>query len=176
MDTTQDPRTLHHRRRWYYVLWVLLLVAAVGFLAWWETPAREGTARLQIELAAPDLPADTRIALWTGTVRTWDPAWQPRDGWRSVQAGALRAGPAPIRIARRRWGQGLLMRRTDDLAIAVLEAPGGERRWFVYDLREDLGGPLTIGRTLTVKLSTTWAGLPRSAALPAAGQRKVVGH
>ncbi len=176
MDSTQVPRTIHHRRRWFYVLWVVLLAAAAGFMAWWETPAREGTARVRIVLKAPDLPPGTRAVLWTGPARAWRPDWNPGDGWQPGQPGLASAGPAPVRIAHRRLGQGLLLRRTQDLAIAVLEAPSGERRYLVYDLREDLASVLQIGRYLTVQASTTWASLARVPQLPPDGMRKVVGH
>lgn len=176
MEPRSSPSSIHHRRRWFYVLWGILLVAAAGLLGWWETPAREGTARVRLVLNAPDSPPGTRIALWIGSARTWDPGWQPTEAWSPLQAGSLNSAPARVRIAQRRLGQGLLMRRSDDLAIAILEAPGGERRYFVYDLREDLGGLLSIGRYLTVNASSTWAGLPNAAVLPPDGQRMVVGH
>lgn len=176
MDATQHPRTIHYRRRWYYALWVVLLAAAAGFLAWWETPARAGSGRIRLVLKAPDFPPGTRAALWTGSARDWTPAWDPGGGWNPVQAGLANAGPAPLRIAHRRMGQGLLMRRTQDLAIVVLEAPAGERRYLVYDLREDLATVLQIGRYLTVETSTTWARLPRMPLLPPDAARKVVGH
>lgn len=176
MDPNQEPPSIHHRRRWYYVLWAALLVTAAGFLGWWETPARQGTARVRFVLKAPDLPPGTRAALWTGTSRAWKPDWNPGGGWYTGQAGLVGAGPTPLRIAHRRLGQGLLMRRTQDLAIVVLEAPSGERRYLVYDLREDLSTVLLIGRSFTVEVATTWSNLARVPLLPPDETRKVVGH
>lgn len=176
MASTQAPPSIHYRRRWYYVLWAGLLIGAAAFMAWWETPAREGPARFSLVLNAPDFPAGARGALWIGNAKAWNPRWNPGDAWVPAKAENLAMGPLQVRIAHRRLGQGLLLRRTQDLAIAVLESPSGERRYFVYDLREDLATLLVIGRYIKVETSCSWQRMPVEARLPADEKRKVVGH
>lgn len=88
MDPSQRPPSIHHRRRWFYVLWGALLVAAAAMLAWgWETPARVGTARVSLVLTAPDIPPGTRAALWVGSAGTWIP-----DGKSDAAVAPCRAG------------------------------------------------------------------------------------
>ena len=72
---------------------------------------------------------------------------------------------------------GLLLRRTHDLAVVLLEAPDGARRYLTYDLREDLApGNLRIGRPFGLQLSCRWEGLGTGALLPEEGRRQAVGH
>jgi hypothetical protein len=176
MTTIENPPSIHFRRRWYYVLWVLLLVAAAGFVAWWETPAREGFARFRIAIMSPDLPAGTKGALWTGPTKSWKGDWNPGSTWTLCEGTRLVASQQSLRISQRRLGQGLLMRRTHDLAVLVLEAPSGERRYFVYDLREDLVSLLAIGRNFGLEIPVTWEQLPREVVFPTDSKRMTVGH
>jgi hypothetical protein len=85
-------------------------------------------------------------------------------------------GPRSLQVAHRRMRQGLLMRRTDDLAIVAFETPSGDRRFLVYDLRDDLATTLAIGRKLSLDIACTWDGLRRSSELPPDWPRKVVGN
>lgn len=176
MASSQASPSIHYRRRWYYVLWAVLLIGAAALMVWWETPAREGPGRFRLVLRAPDFPAGTRAALWIGATKAWAPGWNPGDAWVPLKGESLGMGPVSVRIAHRRMGQGLLLRRTQDLAVAVLESSSGERRYFVYDLREDLATLLVIGRYITVETSCSWQSLLREPALPPEEKRKVVGH
>lgn len=176
METTAQPPSIHHRRRWFYVLWVALLAAAAGGALWWETPAREGIAHLHLSVRGKDLPAGTRGILWVGPTDSWKGVWSPAESQVLTATRGLGFGPRPVRIAHRRLRQGLLMRRTDDLVIVVLEAPSGDRRFLVYDLRDEMGTTLGIGRSLTLNIACTWEDLRRTPDLPPGWQRRVVGH
>lgn len=171
-----NPPSIHHRRRWFYVLWVGLLVAAAGAGLWWETPGREGRAKIVLELQVQGLPPGTWAALWTGPTADWKGDWNPAAGESKETGERLVLPPRELRIAHRRLRQGLLLRRTHDLAVVALQAPSGERRWVVYDLREDLSGLLTIGRRMTVEITTTWAQLSATPAIPPRATRKPIGH
>lgn len=176
MEPLSQPPSIHHRRRWFYVLWVALLAAVAGGALWWETPAREGVAHLHLSIRGKDLPAGTRGLLWVGPTGSWKGTWNPAESQLLREPKGLAFGTRPVRIAHRRLRQGLLMRRTDDLAIVVLEAATGERRFLIYDLRDEMGSTLAIGRTLTLNVTCTWEGLRRTAELPPDWQRRVVGN
>lgn len=167
--------SIHHRRRWYYALWALLLAGAGAALAWWETPARAGTAQFTLRLQVLGMPAGTQAEMWTGATRDWEPRRVPADP-AGPRAEPLTLGPRSLPIAHRRLGQGLLLRRTHDLAVVTLRTPAGERRSLVYDLREDLASVLTIGKRLTVELTCRWEQLPVEPMIPADEKRQAIGH
>lgn len=171
------PTSIHYRRRWYYVLWAGLLLVAAALLAWWETPARFGQGTLLVTLEAGGLPEGTRAALWVGRTRDWPPPWPAAGEFLGASDGRISFPPRAIPVAARRLGQGLILRRTHDLALIRFEAPGGQRRALLMDLRDDLQhGLLAPGRRLGVTFQLAWERLPQMPQLPGEERRTFVGH
>jgi hypothetical protein len=158
-------------------VWATLLVICGIFFFWWEHPVQEGTATLELALQVQGLPEGTRGALWTGPTKAWKGIWDPGQGWRASKGARLAFPPHQVPIALRRLRQGILLRRTHDLAVVLLEAPDGTRRYFVYDLREDLAsGMLHISRPLNLQVSCRWTSLKGTVNLPPGKDRRPVGY
>lgn len=177
MDTPRRHPLAQALRRPMHWVWAALLALCGGFWAWWERPAQEGAATLVLALEVAGLPEGSRGALWTGPTGAWRGAWDPGPAWRSAEGPRVAFPAHPVPIARRRFRQGLLLRRTHDLAVVLLEAPDGTRRYLAYDLREDLApGNLRIGRPLGLRLSCRWGALEAAARVPEAARRPAVGY
>ena len=172
------PKTLRQvLLRPMHGVWALLLALCCGFYAWWERPAKEGTATLQITLQTLGLPDGARAALWTGPTKAWRGSWDPGQGWVPAQGTRVAFPPRPLPLALRRFRQGMLLRRTHDLLVVRLETPDGTRRHFVYDLRDDLvTGMLRLNRPLLLQASCRWEKLKGEVLLPKEKDRQHVGY
>ena len=160
-----------------HFVWAALVVLCAGFYVWWERPVAESSATLVLDLQVQGLPEGSRGALWTGPTRSWRADWDPGPEWLQEQGTRFAFGPRAVPFARRRFRQGFLLRRTGDLAVAVLEAPDHTRRYFIYDLRDDLAsGLLGSGHPLSLQISCKWASLKGSAVLPGESDRLRVGY
>jgi hypothetical protein len=157
--------------------WAVLLLLCAGFYVWWERPAEAGAATLRFTLQVQGLPQGTRGALWSGPTKAWTGSWDPGQAWRPSQEGKFTFPPQPVPIARRRFKQGLLLKRTHDLVVILLEAPNGSRRYFIYDLREDLAvGLLRMNRGLGLEGSCSWEELKGEVVVPGEKTRNWVGY
>ena len=156
--------SIHYRRRWYYALWVGLLLLSAGALALWERPASSTEASLVVEVDLPGAPAGTRILGWAGP---WAQGLSP--DW--TGAGLLRAdlqadGRATlplvrIRIARRRWVQDYIPRATWDLMVLKFIPPAGPPRFYCLPLSLDIRtGALRAKWRLTTSIRAPWESLP----------------
>ena len=160
------PRSIHHQRRWFYALWVILLLLSATALVLWETPKRHVEASMVLRVAVPDAPAGTRVRAWIG----------PRGQWRGMDAGGpclVQAVLQPdgsasfplvhVRIARRRWGRDYIPRGTWDLAQVQFIPPDGPPRYYTLPLDMDLrSGLLRPGWRLLNQINTHWASLGTS--------------
>jgi hypothetical protein len=87
--TMLETRSIHHRRRWYYLLWSGLLAASLGALALWLIPGQHGEGRLGINILLKEAPEGTVAQLWSGRAAAWNPGAPPygievkpgQDGW-----------------------------------------------------------------------------------------------
>jgi hypothetical protein len=159
-----------------HAVWAVFLLVVGAFYLWWERPALEGSATLQMTVLVQGQPEGTRAALWTGPSRSFKSTWEPGADWRPVEGGRVVLPPRTLPLAMRRFKQGMLLRRTHDLAVLQLQAPDGSRRYFVYDLRQDLaGGLLRMGRPLFLQVSCHWASLKGEAVVPKEQERRPVG-
>jgi len=156
-------RSIHYRRRWFYVLWGLLLLLSAGAWFLWERPLRIEQASLVLKLRVRGAPAGTRVQAWAGPVSMW-----PGLGWSGeglaqaeLQADGFASLPLfRIQIGRRRWLQGYVPRHTWDLLMLKFTAPGEPPRYYVYPLSRDIRTGLLRPRwRLTTDVQTTWGSL-----------------
>ena len=169
MAESQQERSIHWRQRWWYALWVALLLGSLGFWAWWETPAVSGSGHVALTLRVADLPPGTQVEVWAGPAKAWRPGTQGLLGPWAVQdpAKPLPIPPIEIRAALRRWHQGYIPRLTSDLIIVRLDPPQGGPRYARYDLSKDLDAGLAgPHRRMFVSAPLRWAALSEDAAEP----------
>jgi hypothetical protein len=155
--------SIHYRRRGFYVLWGVLLLASLIALGLWETPQRSSTAKLTLRLKVNDLPAQTQVKVWAGPRGRW-----PGAAWTGLGAAAaiqptddkVALEVLPLPVAYRRWGKDTIPRRTADLVVLRFEAPGQAPRYLVLPLGEDWrSGLLRPGRKMSVSMECRWGGL-----------------
>ncbi len=160
MDATGS---IHYRRRWFYVLWGVLLLASLGALALWETPKLTGTAQFTLQLQVQNLPARTQVKVWAGPRGGW-----PGSAWRDqgvaaevrIVAESVTLVALPLLVAYRRWVKDTIPRRTADLVVLRFEAPGQPPRYFAQPLVGDwLSGILRPGRRMTLRTERRWQDL-----------------
>lgn len=149
--------TIHHQRRWFYVLWGVLLAAALVVWALWLVPGQRGEGTLTVRLRMAGAPTGMVGQVWTGTSAAWErghPAFGPEmrlgeDGWLSFT-------PQRIPIARRRWWK-LLHPATANQAVLRFSAPGERAKFVFIDLTGDLNrGFLRENRTLGYAIEFDW--------------------
>ncbi len=169
MSTAPAP-SIHFRRRWYYALWVSLLLLSAGALVLWERPASTSEASLVVKLDLPGAPAGCRIQAWVG------PWAQGRNlDWGAaglLQADLQADGQASlplvrVRIARRRWVPDYIPRATWDLMVLRIMPPAGPPKFYCLPLSEDIrSGVLRAKWRLTTVIQVPWDGLQTDARLP----------
>lgn len=161
-------RDYHYRRRWYYLLWTLLLMVSIGLWVAWEIPAESGYGRVGTQLRLPGIPPGTSISAWAGphgNIRSdiWgDPS-------RVIDLGdskgtLVEMPPLQLPFAKRRWADAYIPKRTWDLVVIRLKPPSGPTRYFVMDLTSDWNeGTIRPGRVLRYKVACPWEGLATEA-------------
>jgi hypothetical protein len=171
MAEIQEGRSIHWRQRWWYALWVALLLGALGFWAWWETPAASGVGHVVLVIRVVDLPPGSKAEVWAGPAKAWkaDPSafqgpWPVTD-----PAKALPLPPVAIQAGLRRWRQGYIPRLTSDLIVLRLDPPQGPPRYAAYGLAKDLNAGLAgPHRRLILSAPVRWGNLSEDASHPSA--------
>jgi hypothetical protein len=158
-----EPRGIHYRRRWYYALWVTLLLLSAGALALWERPTAVDEAQVSVQIEVRQAPAGTRVQVWSGPWRQWPgPAWSGEGATPTslLAAGSTRLPTQRVRIARRRWLKGYIPRGTHDLMMLRFTAPGEPPRYLALPLSQDIrvGMLRARGRMLTA-ITSSWPSL-----------------
>ena len=164
-----EPRSIHWRQRWWYALWTALLLGALGFWAWWETPAVSGLGHVVLALRVADLPQGSRVEVWSGPSKAWKPGQSSFQGpWAVTDAAKpLPLPPVEIKAGLRRWHQGYIPRLTSDLIVLRLDPPQGAPRYGFYDLSKDLGTGLAgPHRRMIVSGPLRWGNLSEDASHP----------
>ena len=165
----QQERSIHWRQRWWYALWVALLLGSLGLWAWWETPAASGVGHAVFKVSIPDLPPGSRVEAWAGPAKAWTKAPSAFLGPWPVEdpARPLPVPPVEIREGFRRWHQGYIPRLTSELVVFRIIPGQGAPRFAFYDLRQDLNAGLAgPHRRLMISAPLHWAALSEDAARP----------
>lgn len=162
-DSVGVRPSIHYRRRWFYVLWCVLLLASIAGLALWEVPARIGNARIILWLQVKGVPARSKVMVWVGPHRRWPGSvWQGQgavaETWAEDETVSLKAFRLPV--AYRRWVKDCIPRRTADLVVIRFEAPGQPPRYRALSLGDDWqSGLLAPGRMMHIEIKCEWNGL-----------------
>lgn len=158
-----QARSIHHERRWYYVLWCTLLAASLAALGLWETPSRTGSADLAFQVRIMNLPPGCAAQLWAGPKKAWPAADQRpplSQAGRPLPAGGEVIGSLKLRVGYRRWVGGYIPRRTDDLAILKVQPKTGTARYYAFPLDQDWQTRvLHPGQRMKISGAVDWDGL-----------------
>jgi hypothetical protein len=156
-------RGIHYRRRWFYALWVTLLLLSLGALALWQRPRAIDQAPLQVQIQVRQAPAGTGVQVWAGPWDQWQgPGWSG-EGAVSTALRAEGSTPLPlltIRIARRRWVKDYIRRDSWELLMLKLTAPGEQPRYYALPLSKDIRtGLLRTKGKLISSIIVSWGSL-----------------
>ena len=161
--------SIHWRRRWWYALWVALLLGTAGFWRWWETPAVFGAGHAILTIRMADLPPGTKVEAWTGPVKAWSADATGFQGpWVAQDAAKpLPIPPLEIQVGLRRWHQGYIPRLTSDLIVLRLDPPQGPSKFIAYSLKTDLNSGLAgPHHRLSISAPVRWSALSVDASRP----------
>jgi len=172
--TAPDPgalRSIHWRRRWYYVLWGSLLLSCL--LAWglWERPAFEGTWTARIHLTVHGLPGPGRVQVWCGSSLMRAAAFQGSGGLQADLELAtdrrLEVPPIRMALALRRWWPIHIPAKTWDLMVIRITSAQGQSKYVTLPFHEDLVRRVVRPRAvMSLEMDFKWATLPLDAAGP----------
>lgn len=156
-----EERSIHYRRRWYYVLWCgLLASAAVAWLAW-ETPRLSAHGKVSVRLTLPGLPEGVKAQVWAGPRAVcpsgeWDGSAAAVD-LGVIQGNGVNLPPLGLPVGYRRWVADYIPRKTADVLVFRLEAPDQAVRYLVLPLGADWRqGHLRPGRILRYDIQMRW--------------------
>jgi hypothetical protein len=161
----------HYRRRWFYALWVCLLLLSLTTLLLWERPERTDQAAIQVKVKLAGAPAGTRLQGWAGPRASW-----PGPGWSGAGAfgeaglepdGATTLPLVRLQIAHRRWNQGYIPRGTWDLVVIKVIPPSGPPRFLALPCSGDIRSGLLRPRLKTTySIGSSWQNLKLDVDLP----------
>jgi hypothetical protein len=156
--------SIHYQRRWYYALWVVLLLASATALVLWERPLRVDRATLCLNLTMHGAPEGTRVQAWAGPSANWPgQRWTGGDAFASLPltaTGRVQLPPVALHISRRRWGPGTIPRGTWDLVMVRYLPPQGPARYFAVSCAKDIRmGLLRPGLKLLEEIDGSWDNL-----------------
>lgn len=158
MDT--HSTSIHYRRRWYYVLWSVLLAASVGLLVLWRIPARSGEATIRLQLWVKDAPAGTRVGVWVGPRALWKGGKPEEIPSEPLSPNGKLVLTRTLPVAYQRWVGGCIPGKTADQVVLVFQPVEGPVRYLSLSLREDWDkGVLQPGRKMFVAVQSNWKGL-----------------
>ena len=156
--------SIHYRRRWFYALWVCLLLLSLMMLALWERPSWTDQAAIQVKVKLTQAPPGTRILGWAGPSASW-----PGPGWPGTGAfgeatlepdGSATLPLVRLQIAHRRWNQGYLPRGTWDLVVIKVLPPSGPPRFLALPCSADIRSGLLRPRLKTTySIGSSWQNL-----------------
>lgn len=156
-------RSIHFRRRWYYVMWCGFLLASLVALGLWETPAQAGTADLTVKILVTNIPPGCTSQLWKGSKKRWPDADRippMNQAGSPLTAEGKAIGSLKLRVGYRRWIGGVIARRTDDLVVMKFQPVSGHPRYFGIPLEMDWHTRLLRpGQRMVITTTTDWDGL-----------------
>jgi hypothetical protein len=156
--------SIHYRRRWFYGLWVTLLVASAGFWALWEIPLRPFQATLALSVHLRDAPGGTQVQVWNGPRARWEGLGWSGAGAAPIELQADGRATLPVlrvHVAPRRWLKGQYIPRDSwDLVMLRFTAPAGQAKYVGLSLADDIqDGVLRPKWKLAMGLDVSWNSL-----------------
>lgn len=169
MSETATP-SIHHRRRWYYVLWSGLVLLSLACLLLWNRPAEIEHPRLGLKVLAEGLPERTTLEVWVGSRKAWESqaavAFQPL---RADGKGAFVLETLELSFPRRRFVDRVLIPGRGDELLVVRATPPGEapRHLFLSLKAEWYAGALRPGKRTVYVMRPSLKGMDPSPRIPA---------
>lgn len=168
-----SPTTsIHHQRRWFYALWVVLLLASAGAYRQWRIPARVERPQLLLAVETLHLPGPVEVAVWKGPEAAWPgAAWNGSGAafqGRPDAQGRLEVPPLEVPFAVRRWvRQDFIRSASQDLVVLRFTPAGQPSRYLHMPLKRDwYQGLLKDRKRLQVKVRQAWESLAQEAGVP----------
>lgn len=166
-----EIESIHHKRRWYYVLWCGLLLVSLAALGLWELPAQSGSADLTVRIQVANVPPGCTAQLWAGPKDRWPEADRSpslNQTGSPLTAEGMAIGSLKLRVGYRRWIGGVIPRRTDDLVVVKFQPESGPPRYLGIPLDTDWRTRLLRpGQRMVITATTSWDGLwPEPALIP----------
>lgn len=162
-DSTIDvpmPRSIHHQRRWFYVLWCTLLGVSLVALGFWLRPVAAGEGSMSFEFQVEGAPAEVTMSYWVGRGET------PfgRGGVYQAAEG-LRIPRIRIPILQRRWVRDIHPKAVR--VVVVRFQSGSQSRFVLYDLKKDLRAKVMRDRrNIGIRVQFQWGALSDSESAP----------
>lgn len=158
----EPAASIHYRRRYFYALWVALLLLSLGALALWETPASTATSRVELRVQVKGLPEGVQARIWAGPRGRWgDMVWRTEGTPVPFSAsGPVVVPPQTVWAGYRRWTKGFIPRRTADLIVLCFQESGQPDRFLPFPLAQDWhSGMLGPRRVLRIGCECNWKSL-----------------
>lgn len=159
--------SIHYQRRWYYVLWCLLLFGSIRIWVLWETPRISGTAKILVRLQIRNAPSKCRVQAWVGPTQNWEGA-----AWNGEKAAANAVlnpdstilPPIVVSVAFRRWIKDYIHHGTSELLVLRIVPPSGPPRYLFFPLADDWrSGFLRVGWVMRMNIPCVWEDLESDA-------------
>jgi len=156
--------SIHYQRRWFYVLWTILLLASCCFLLFWNKPYKAGYGQLTIILHIKEIPDGTQIKTWIGPKNNW-----PKTTKKFIEASinqyskndsAITIGPLKVFVAYRRWIHSYIPRGSDDFVVITFIPKLGPAKYITLSLSDDINsGYFAPPRRMTEIVTNSWFGM-----------------
>lgn len=160
-----ESTSIHHRRRWFYVLWVGLLVLSLAALYLWRTPVPMGDWTLRLKVRVNEAQGPVKVRMWFGPESllrqgTLESAWDFHT--ETLLPDTTRVFPelrAPLK--RRRWTRHPYPHANGEVLVLVFSQDGQRDRYLAIPLREDLWAVLMRHKRVTsLDIEIPWPSLP----------------
>ena len=162
MTMIREVRSIHYRRRWYYVLWSVLLLVSLVALCFWEIPSRTGRAKVQFQVTVAHVPQGCRVRVWAGSSKDWHGSLPDRGGLRAepFMSEGRTEFTLELPVAYRRWTGTYMTKQTFEYVVIAIVPPTGTSRYAAFPLSSDWNsGLLKPGRKLKIVMDASWEAL-----------------
>ncbi|MFN8010210.1 MAG: hypothetical protein U0P81_02280 [Holophagaceae bacterium] len=169
MSESATP-SIHHQRRWYYVLWSGLVLLSLACLLLWNRPAEVEHPRLGLKVLAEGLPERTTLEVWLGPRKAWESgSGGPFQPLRADGRGAFVLEAVELAFPRRRFVDRVLIPgRGHELLVLRATAPGEAPRHLFLSLKAEwYAGALRPGKRTVYVMRPVLKGLDPSTRIPA---------
>jgi len=171
IQNSETKKSIHHQRRWFYLLWSTLLALSLFTWTLWVIPGEKGYVELTLLLRLSGVPNNTQVQVWVGPKKYWPKPTnfiQVASFYQSTKTNEVtKIGPFRAFIAYRRWIHLYIPEKTDDLIVITFTPVSGAKKYLTLALSDDINtGLLTPPRRMTETLTSSWSDLNLSSGLP----------